>query len=339
MAKSKTRRVAKHQTSRRQLSVPQTWSDMKRLLEKQKDNPARFDVARRGQLKELSEYTGRPALLYASDFLGKGSGSPSTSLDFSDKEGFREICHGVSGPNVDVLLQSPGGLVEAAESIVKMLRARFSHIRFIVPNIAKSAATMMAMSGDKIWMDCDSELGPIDPQFLVPKADGTKVQTPAQAIIDQFDSIEIKIKNDPRLLPAYIPLIQTFAPALYQQAENALALSRDLVADWLETYMFRDEAQASKYAAAVAAFLGNHNLFKSHSRGITLKDFQSTDALKHVRVKDLASDPGFHRRVRAVDLSVSHTFNGTGAYKLFDNSEGCGMAHVMQVAAIKNPPR
>src|SRR5207244_3655946 len=119
---------------------------------------------------------------------------------FNDKEGFREVAHTLSADNVDVLVHSPGGMAEAAESIVKLLRARFNGVRFIVPNIAKSAATMLALSGDEILMDSDAELGPIDPQFNLRKADGTTVVAPAQAIIDQFDRLESRIKGDPPTL-------------------------------------------------------------------------------------------------------------------------------------------
>jgi ClpP class serine protease len=39
-------------------------------------------------------------------------------------------------------------------------------LRVIVPNIAKSAATLFALGADEILMGYLSELGPIDPQVL-----------------------------------------------------------------------------------------------------------------------------------------------------------------------------
>ncbi len=57
------------------------------------------------------------------------------------------------GKNVDIIIHSPGGSAEATQSIVGMLRENFDNIRFIIPNMSKSAATMMAMSGDEIMMD------------------------------------------------------------------------------------------------------------------------------------------------------------------------------------------
>lgn len=322
----------------RQSIVPITWNDMKRHMEKQKDAEKKFDGTRRGQVRALAEYTGRPALLYASDFLGKGAGIPQTSINLGDKEGFREICHDIEGPNIDVVIHSPGGEIEAAESIVKLLRRRFDNVRFFVPNIAKSAATMMALSANEIWMDPDAELGPIDPQLVIRTSGGIRV-TAAQAIIDQFDSMTEKIKNDPGSLPVYIPILQTFAPALYQQAENALELAKNLVSEWLKRYMFHEDNDGADKARCVAEYLGDHNNFRSHSRGVTLEDFRSIDALKTVRVRNLADEPELFNRVRAIELAVSHTFNGTTALKVYDNSENRGMAISLQARKTDPKPK
>ncbi|MHB8693082.1 MAG: SDH family Clp fold serine proteinase [Solirubrobacteraceae bacterium] len=50
-------------------------------------------------------------------------------------------------------------------ALVMQLRSQFKHVQVIVPVYAKSAATMLALSGDELMLDQHSELGPIDPQF------------------------------------------------------------------------------------------------------------------------------------------------------------------------------
>jgi len=42
-----------------------------------------------------------------------------------------------------------------AEDIVHILREKFKSVSFIVPGQAKSAGTIMVMSGDEILMDYD----------------------------------------------------------------------------------------------------------------------------------------------------------------------------------------
>lgn len=65
---------------------------------------------------------------------------------------------------VAIVLNTPGGEVEAVERMVEMTRHWYQEVFFIVPHLAMSAGTIFCMSGDKIFMDYSSALGPIDPQ-------------------------------------------------------------------------------------------------------------------------------------------------------------------------------
>ena len=76
--------------------------------------------------------------------------------------------HGLTGKELDLILHSPGGSLEAAEQIVTYLRSKYDNIRAIVPQNAMSAATMIACACDEIMMGKHSALGPIDPQITVP---------------------------------------------------------------------------------------------------------------------------------------------------------------------------
>ena len=291
-----------------------------------------------GKIKKVVQSTGRPLIIYASDFLNKPI--PQTAIDFNDKEGFREVTQGLSADSLDVLLHSPGGMAEAAESVVKVLRSRFKGVRFIIPYLAKSAATMLALSGDEILMDTDAELGPIDPQFNLQKADHTTVVAPAQAIIDQFDRLEGRIKGDHHLLPVYIPIIQFYAPSLYQQAKNAIELSKNLVREWLSTYMFSSmkARERGRCAAAVARYLSDHNQFKSHSKGVRVEDFKKVNALKPTKVIDLAERPELQQLVQELYAAISLTFGMSSAFKLFENSQGDALIRHITPVQIPIPP-
>ena len=122
--------------------------------------PDRCDIVRRRKLSALQAVTGRNTIIYATDFLGDKARLVNISIDLTDKEGFIEVTKNLTGDKLDIVLHSPGGQAEAAESIVDILRAKFSNIRFIIHNAAKSAATMLAMSGNMLLMDERSELGP-----------------------------------------------------------------------------------------------------------------------------------------------------------------------------------
>ena len=45
-------------------------------------------------------------------------------MDWSDKEGFIEVIQDIEGDVVDVFLHSPGGLAEATDSLVDIIRGR-----------------------------------------------------------------------------------------------------------------------------------------------------------------------------------------------------------------------
>jgi ClpP class serine protease len=120
---------------------------------------ADFDGIRRRYLADLSAHTGRPTIIYYSDWLR--GGGPQISLE--DMVGLMEVCRGMPAGPVDVILHSPGGSAEATASIVRYLRRQFTEMRVFVPLAAMSAATMWALAADRIVMGSHSQLGPIDP--------------------------------------------------------------------------------------------------------------------------------------------------------------------------------
>src|SRR5258708_17434681 len=63
-----------------------------------------------------------------------------------------------------VILTTNGGSAIAVERYVNIIRNYYENVDFIVPDYAYSAGTIFCMSGDNIFMDYFSVLGPIDPQ-------------------------------------------------------------------------------------------------------------------------------------------------------------------------------
>ena len=236
--------------------------------------PDRCDIVRRSKLSALKAITGRNTIIYATDFLGDKARLVNVSIDLTDKEGFIEVTKNLTGDQLDVVLHSPGGQAEAAESIVNILRAKFSNIRFIIPNAAKSAATMLAMSGNMLLMDERSELGPTDPQMLVNR-DGQRVVAPAHAIKDQFLLASKEITNDPQRLTPWLPILRQYGPSLLSECDRSLNLSNKLVAEWLKKYMFSGTPRAAAKATRVAKYLTSKVQFQSHARRIGIDDLLS----------------------------------------------------------------
>ena len=72
-----------------------------------------------------------------------------------------------------VFLTTPGGSLTPVQRMVDIFRHFYSEVNFIVPDYAYSAGTILCMSGDNIYMNYFSTLGPIDPQ--VQNKDGNLV--------------------------------------------------------------------------------------------------------------------------------------------------------------------
>ena len=81
---------------------------------------------------------------------------------------------------ISVLLETGGGSIDVAQRVADTLRHHYKVLDFIVPNYAMSAGTVLVMSGDAIWMDYYSVLGPIDPQVRTKRPVGSCTRIPAQ---------------------------------------------------------------------------------------------------------------------------------------------------------------
>src|SRR6266849_947501 len=154
--KPREKQTAKSSSISVRNQIPVSYSDVTNYFERMGTiNPSEL---RMQTLQCIEELTSRPIICYVSKTLG----SP--------------------------LYLFPSLTPLAAERIVKMLRQKFKHIRFIIPSNAFSAATMICFSGDEIIMNATSStLGPIDPQL-----EGI----PIRAVLRGLEEIERRVKEE-----------------------------------------------------------------------------------------------------------------------------------------------
>jgi len=283
------------------------------------------------QVKEIAALTGRGLLVYAADF--KKSLPPqfgiTNSITWEDKTCFADLVDGFDSKQVDVLIHSPGGSVEATESLVALLRDNFDEVRFFVPNTAKSAATMLALSGDLLLMDDRSELGPIDPQILI-----NGLYVPAQTVIDGFDEAKERIKTEgPDVLPAYLPLLSKYDLHVLQICENAKELSKRLVAGWLAEYMFKARPRRKVAAGKVAKMLADHKRYLSHARPIRIAEAKAMG----LNVLDLREHGDLRNRVWSLYCIIELLFDRSPIMKLYESSKGVLL--LKQIPVMPPQPR
>ena len=86
-------------------------------------------------------------------------------IDMDDSEDITRAIHETDPATpIDVVLHTPGGLVLAALQIARALDRHPAKVTVLVPHLAMSGGTLIAMAANEIVISPHAVLGPIDPQ-------------------------------------------------------------------------------------------------------------------------------------------------------------------------------
>lgn len=181
-------------------------------------------------------------------------------ITFSDADDISEVLADATTGKLDLLINTPGGNVDACEKLISVLKHRCQEYRVLIPSWAKSAGTIIALSSSEIVMGVNSELGPIDPQF--------------NGIPAQF------IANDPQR-PYHDKMI----------AQTAIDRTRKLAYQVLEAGMLSNAS--SETISDLVNKLGSADSYGSHAAVI---DYEEAVALG-LKVDYLPPDHELWRRV------------------------------------------
>jgi len=103
---------------------------------------------------QLREYRERPCLLFV-----------SRAIAHADVLAVWTALGDEAGEDLDLIVASPGGDLEAAYLVARELRRRFTRLTVYVPFRAKSAATLLCLAADELVLGRLGELGPLDQQY------------------------------------------------------------------------------------------------------------------------------------------------------------------------------
>jgi Serine dehydrogenase proteinase len=206
-----------------------------------------------------------------------------------------------------VLIQTLGGYVEVVERIYQVFRKHYQEIIFIVPNYAYSAGTVLVLSGDEIYMDSYSVLGPIDPQF---QADDGSSWYSGIGYLQKFNELVKTINEDTKAgktVTAQLSYLRKFDPMKLFQIEQARDHSKELLTEWLPKHKFKNwvktdggkpvTAQYKKdRAGAIADILAKPERWHSHGRGIGIKQLRDEEI--RLKIHNFEEDPTLNALVR-----------------------------------------
>ena len=167
-----------------------------------------------------------------------------------------------------IFLNTSGGAVEPVEKMVDIIRYHYDKVYFFVPDFAMSAGTIFCTSGDKIFMDYSSSLGPIDPQVMI-NDNGVEKWVPALGVLEQVEKLIAKSKDN-TISPAEFSILQSQNLAILSSYEHARDLSIDLATKWLIKYRFNQGTQQAD-AEEIVKKLIDHNKWHSHGRFIGIE--------------------------------------------------------------------
>jgi hypothetical protein len=153
------------------------------------------------------------------------------------------------------------------------------------------------MSGDKIFMDYSSSLGPIDPQVF----NGTN-WVPALGYLDKVEALIEKSLNG-TLSQAELVMLTQQDLAMLRRHEQARDLTIALLKEWLVQYKFKNWdshrsnptklgqpvtlQEKEERATEIASVLGDNKMWHSHGRSIGI--FTLTNILR-LEIEDYSND-------------------------------------------------
>ena len=248
-------------------------------------------------------------------------------LDSHSSIGPRELARirckledGISQPRenvqVDLWLESPGGDAHTAYKLALMLRKVASHIRVVVPDYAKSAATLLALAADELFLAPGAELGPLDAQVheegsLFGGISALSIAHAADAVAR--DAVALAIKGATEIISETnmgrvdaframldfsasfsAPLVSQLDPRLVYQANELLRVTVRYATILLTPTV--GARQAAEIAKELVEQFPTHGFVIAHDEasrlGLPVKPIREYDHLKDVRACHRAAEAG-----------------------------------------------
>lgn len=200
-----------------------------------------------------------------------------------------------------IILNTPGGSAETVERLVKITRHHYSEVNFIIPDYAYSAGTIFCLSGNNIYMDYSSSLGPIDPQVF-----NGKSWVPALGYLDKVEEFINKSLNN-TISQAELLMLREQDLAMLRKHEQAKDLTIALIQEWLLKYKFNNwnihqssgknvtHEEKIERAKKIAKDLGDNKIWHSHGRSIGIDAL--TQVLK-LKIEDYSKNQEVTKLIR-----------------------------------------
>lgn len=288
-------------------------------------------------VKEYNEIKKTELLIYAASI---GKNIPRVAIEQNDFYFINDILKDYNGENLDIYIETPGGSGEATEEIVRWLRKKYSNINFIVAGEAKSAGTLMVLSGDNIYMSETGSLGPIDAQVML-----GRMHISAHDYKEWIENKRKEAEKTNKLNPVDIAILTQISPGEISGIENSLYFAEDLVEKWLVEYKFKDwnltetrkttvtEEMKKKRAKEIAKKLTNHTKWRSHGRSLKIEDLEEIG----LKINKIEDDKEISDLICKIHAIIRLIFETSSVFKLILTEKEVFERNAMPAKPIQAP--
>ncbi len=218
---------------------------------------------RKPLLLKLEAMLGRPVVSFFTSFLFPVNIEHKDADILENVLQAMDLSHGLA-----LLINSPGGLGVAAERIINICRSYSKTGEFwaIVPGRAKSAATMICFGASKIIMGVSSELGPVDPQYIVSDEKGQRKSYSVHNIVRSYEDLFKRATTEKGNLQPYIQQLANYHSWDIEEFKSLCALSSNIAVRALISGMMHDKTE-EEIKKKISLFLTPEKV-KVHERPI-----------------------------------------------------------------------
>ena len=270
-------------------------------------------------IKDYNKHTGRYLFIYTADINKGRSRGIDVSMVQDDFYNIQDILRESNEKVIDFYIETPGGSGEAAEEIAKFLRKKFDTVNFVIAGEAKSAGTILVLSGDNIYMTDTGSLGPIDAQVRIGRS-----TVSAHDYKEWVDAKRDEAQKRGALNPFDAVMVAQISPGELFGVINSLEFAKDLVKSWLEQYKFKNwkkthtsqkevtETMRKERANEVAEMLCDHTTWRTHGRSLKIEDLKEVLVIE--RIDD---DPKLADLVYRIKTVIRLILDSSTVYKMF----------------------
>lgn len=261
-------------------------------------------------VKKMENLLGMPVWL-----LVQNGDTPWSNLSARVYNGFKKFKNEIEEDKpVALLLDSPGGDAQFAYRIGRFFQRRTKQFTVIVPQFAKSAATLLALGASKLIMGRDAELGPLDVQIFDPEREDYDSALNAVQSLERLNAFSLTAidqavrllmlrtgKKSDTLLPMVLEYATDFVRPLLEKIDTVdyTKKSRDLkVAEQYATRLMRQNysrPDAERIAGHLVERYSTHGFVIDHEEaeqcesvgptewfGLGLKTIKTVDGIDDV---------------------------------------------------------